>query len=353
MSRELVAPTSKAKREGQSAPPKPDAANGGRGWVGRLMHRPTVGAFIGTAFVFTFFAIFASGNGFVTASGTANWVNQAAELGIVAVPVGLLMIGGEFDLSIASVIGLSSLTVSVGTGKYGLPLVGSIGIALILALGVGLINGLVTVKTRLPSFIVTLATYLALDGATLYFTRLLTTTTNVGLTTSGWLHALFAGSLHQFNASVIWCAMIVLVAGYVLSRRAFGNWVFATGGDVDAAREAGVPTNRVKVVLFVACALGAALLGVIQALEYSGASVGQGESYIFNAIVAAVVGGVLLQGGYGSAVGILLGAVTFGIVSTGIYYTGWDSDLTEVFLGLLVLAAVLANNFLRRVAERD
>jgi simple sugar transport system permease protein len=321
----------------------------------QVMRRPTAGAFLGTLIVYLFFTVTATTNGFNGSNGTASWLNQGAELGIVAVPVGLLMISGEFDLSIASVIGMGSLTVSIGTQRYGLPVLVSILIALALAAAVGLMNGVVTVRTKLPSFIVTLASYLALGGATLWLTRVLTNTTNVGITTgtTGWVHTLFAGSVDQFNASIAWCAGIALVAGYVLSRTVFGNWVFATGGDKDAALEAGVPTDRVKITLFILTAMGAALLGVIQALEYSGGQVGQGNGYIFNAIVASVIGGVLLQGGYGSVLGVVFGAATYAIVTTGIYYTGWEADLANVFIGSLVLIAVLANNFLRKLAIKD
>lgn len=321
--------------------------------IASVMRRPATGALVGTIVVYVFFVIFAGGNGFAGLNGTASWADNAAELGVVAMPVGLLMIAGEFDLSIASVIGMGTLTISLCTTHYGWPLSVSIILALVLAAGVGLINGFVTVRTGLPSFIVTLATYLAVDGGTLYATRLITNNTSVGLTSHGALHTVFAGSFHHFNVSILWCIGLAVLAAHVLTRTAFGNWITATGGDKLSARSAGVPTDRVKIVLFVLTALGAALLGVIQALEYSGGQVGQGQGYIFDAIIAAVVGGVLLQGGYGSAFGILFGAATYGIVNVGIFYTGWDSDLSEVILGLLVLLAVISNNFLRNLATRD
>lgn len=321
--------------------------------VSRALRRPAAGAFAGTLIVYVFFAIAAGGHGFVSLNGTAGWLDQAAELGIVALPVGLLMIAGEFDLSIASVIGVGSLAISIGTGHYGLPLVVSMLIALAIAVAVGLINGIVTVRTGLPSFIVTLATYLALAGGSLTATRLITNTTTVSVTTTGFWHTIFAGSVHQFNASILWCGAVALLAGWVLSRTVFGNWLLATGGEKAAARNAGVPTDRVKITLFVCTAVGATLLGVIQALEYNGGQVGQGQNFIFDAIIAAVIGGVLLQGGYGSAIGVVLGAATYAIVNVGIFYTGWDADLAQVIIGLLVLLAVVTNNYLRQLAASD
>jgi simple sugar transport system permease protein len=314
------------------------------------MPRSSGGALVGTVVVFVFFAIFAGSNHFVTLNGTASWADQAAELGIVAVPVGLLMIGGEFDLSIAAVIGMSAVVVSIGTGTEHWPLVISIALALAVAVLVGLINGMVTVHTGLPSFIVTLASYFSLTGATLFASFVIASNSYQTVTVTGFFHSVFAGSVHQFNASLIWCFLVVIAAGYVLSYTVFGNWVMATGGDRTAAVTVGVPVNRVKVTLFVTTALGAALLGIIQAIEYGGGQVGQGEGFIFEAIIAATIGGVLLQGGYGSALGVMLGAATYSIVSVGVYYTGWNSNLAQLFIGLLVLVAVLANNFLRRLA---
>jgi simple sugar transport system permease protein len=318
-----------------------------------ILRRPVTGAALGTAVVYTFFAIAAAGNDFVTSNGTASWLNQAAELAIVAVPVGMLIMAGEFDLSIASVVEMSALTVSIGSGYYHLSPVASIAIALALACLVGLLNGIVVVRTRVPSFIVTLATFFAVGGAALTITRRLTTTTSESYTPTGLMHDVFAGNYHQFNVSILWMTGVVLVGWYVLTKTVFGNWLLATGGDKAVALEAGVPTNRVKVTLFVTSALGAALVGIIQAVEYGGASIGQGANFIFDAIVASVIGGVLLQGGYGSAVGIAFGAATYGIVNAGIFYTGWNPDLAAVFIGVLVLAAVLANNFLRNLATRD
>lgn len=322
----------------------------GRMSISRFFGRPLAGAAVGAVAVYIVFAFSAYSHGFVNLNGTAAWLDTAAELGIVAVPVGLLMIAGEFDLSIASVIAASALTVSIGSGHYGLPLLVSIGMALAGATAIGLLNGIVTVRTGVPSFIVTLASYFGLGGASLALTSLLTGSATVSLNTSGWLHALFAASPHQFNVSILWCAAVVLSGAYVLSRTVFGNWLQATGGDKLAAREAGVPTAKVKITLFVASSLGAALLGIIQAVEYSGANVGQGTNFIFETIVAVVVGGVFMQGGYGSVFGILFGAMTYSIVSVGVYYTGWNSNLTQLFIGVLILGAVLANNSLRQMA---
>lgn len=320
--------------------------------LARLLASPTFGALIGTVVVYVFFVFTAGSHNFTTLAGTSTWMDSAAEIGIAAIPVALLMISGEFDLSIGSVIGASTLTLSAGTGYYHLALWISLLIVLGIAVLTGLINGFVTVTTRLPSFIVTLATYLGLAGATLAITRLLTQNTTLSLYTKGALHGLFAGSVDQFNVSIIWWFGLAAVAGYALTKTVFGNWIMATGGDREAARQSGIPTDRVKILLFVCSSLGAALVGIIQALEYNGGTVGQGQEFVFDAIIVAVIGGTLLTGGFGSAIGVVFGAMTYGIVSVGIYYTGWPADWSQLILGILLLAAVLTNNYFRKLAIR-
>jgi simple sugar transport system permease protein len=112
----------------------------------------------------------------------------------------------------------------------------------------------------------------------------------------------------------------------------------------------GIPVEGVKIALFMASGFGAALVGVIQTVLYNSAQVANGQAFVFNSIIAVVIGGVLLTGGYGSVVGIIFGTLTFAIVSQGIYYTGWNSDWAALILGILLLAAVLMNNTFRRMA---
>lgn len=313
---------------------------------------PTAGVFLGGVLVYAFFVVFAGSKGFVSANATAAWVNQASELAIVAIPVALLLIAGEFDLSIASVIGMSSLTVAIGTGKFGIPLIGSVVLALVFALAVGVFNGIVTVRTKLPSFIVTLASYMILAGITLVAALAITNSPSANFQPEGIWKEAFAGTAGQFSASIIWAGVIALIAAHVLAHTRFGSWVLATGGNADSARSAGVPTDRVKITLFMMTALGAAILGAIQAVKYSGGQVGQGDRFLFDSIIVAVIGGVLLQGGFGTVLGVVFGALTYGIVNIGIYYTGWNSDASKVIIGSLLLFAVLANNFQRKRALR-
>jgi len=318
--------------------------------IGDLARRPETGALIGTLSVFVFFAIFGGGQ-FLSAGGAASWLNVAAELGIIAIPVGLLMIAGELDLSVGSVLASSSMTVAIVSGHWGAPVIVGIGAALALGLVTGFLNGLVVTRTNVPSFIVTLATLFGLSGLTLGLSRVITGTTSVAIDAGSPAKQLL-GTLvgGKFEVAIFWWVAVLIVVGWLLHFSPYGNWVFAVGGDKESARATGIPVQGVKIVLFMGSAFGAALVGVIQSVLYNSAQVANGQSFVFNSIIAVVIGGVLLTGGYGSVVGVVLGTLTFAIVSQGIYYTGWNSDWAALILGVLILAAVLTNNTFRRMA---
>jgi simple sugar transport system permease protein len=318
--------------------------------LSQLTRRPETGALIGTVVVFVFFAIF-GGHQFLSPAGLASWLNVAAELAIVAIPVSVLMIAGEFDLSVGSTLAASSIALALVSGTWGLPIWVGIIVALAIGVGIGFINGLIVTRTNVPSFIVTLAMQFALAGLTLGGARLLTGSTSINVTPDPVSKALLGTLIGgKFEVTIFWAAGVAIVMAWILQYTRSGNWIFAVGGDKESARAAGVPVAKVKIGLFVGTGFGAAAIGVIQTVLYSGAQTGNGQSFVFNAIVASVVGGVLLTGGYGSVVGVLLGSLTFAIVNQGIYYTGWDSDWASLILGVLVLVAVLANNTFRRLA---
>jgi simple sugar transport system permease protein len=300
--------------------------------------------------VYLFFAWATRETNFVSLNGTAAWLNSAAELGIISVAVGLLLIAGEFDLSIGSILGASSIALAIGTRLFHIDI--WIMVALVLAGSalIGFLNGLIVERTRLPSFIVTLATLLGVSGAGLGFSRLLTNTTTVSMTTPPLAQAVFAGRLGQANIAILWWILITAAAALVLGKTAFGNWIYATGGNLEAARTSGVPTARVKIALFVATAVASSLVGVIQAIEFHSGNASNGQGYVFQAPIVAVIGGVLLGGGYGSAAGIFLGCVIYGVISVGVFYTGWNTDWIQLFLGGLLLAAVMANSYFRHLA---
>lgn len=318
--------------------------------LGALIRRPETGSFIGLVAVIVFFSIF-GGENFMSAGGAASWLNVASELGIIALPIGLLMIAGQLDLSVGSVLPASSMTIAIVSGHYQAPIIVGIVAALALGLLVGFVNGPLVVRTRLPSFVVTLATLFAIAGLTLGLSVILTGSTSVALTSAPIVKALlgdFVGG--KFQVTLFWWIAAVLIVGLILNYTRYGNWILAVGGDAVSARNAGIPTDRLTIALFMSSGLAAAFVGMSQAILYNSAQVAAGQSFIFNSIIAVVVGGVLLTGGYGSAVGIVLGTLTFSIVNQGIFYTGFDANWASLIIGVLLLLAVLMNNTFRNMA---
>jgi len=342
----------------------------------RLAGRPELGAVAGTFLVFLFFAALAGDSGMWSAKGILNFVEVSAQLGILAAVAALLMIGGEFDLSVGSMIAFSGIVVAILSVHYGLPLGLSIAVAFAVAALIGAVNGLLVVRTGLPSFLVTLAGLFVLRGLTLGLTRAITNRTQVSgvgaLVPGDPVAPLFSGHVLEgafrwlgergwialrtdgtplatgIPVSVVWWLLLTAAATWLLLRTRFGNWVFAVGGDPVAARNVGVPVARVKILLFVAMSMTATLFATLQVLDAGSADTLRGQQKEFEAIIAVVVGGTLLTGGYGSAVGAAFGALIFGTVQMGIFYTGIDTDWFKVFLGVMVLFAVLVNDFIRR-----
>ncbi|MCA9860465.1 MAG: ABC transporter permease [Thermomicrobiales bacterium] len=321
----------------------------------RLLLKPEMGAIAGAVVVWIIFAILAGDRGFLSARGTANYLEVSAELGILAIAVALLMIGGEFDLSVGSTIGACGMIIAILSAEYGWNYWMAVVAALVVAVLIGVVNGIVVDKTGLPSFIVTLAMLFMIRGATIGVTREITGRTQVGglKELSGFESAqkVFASDIHLFGTnwaiSIVWWLVLTLVATWILLRTKFGNWIPGVGGGLQAARNLGVPTTRVKVTLFVCTAVAAWLVATIQVTSFGGADVLRGTYREFYAIVAVVIGGTLLTGGYGSALGAALGALIFGMVQQGIIFAGIDADWFQFVLGGMLLAAVLINRFVR------
>ncbi|SEM40634.1 simple sugar transport system permease protein [Gemmobacter aquatilis] len=318
---------------------------------GALARRPEAGAALGLFAVLIFFAIF-GGVTFLKPSGMASWLNVAANLGVIAIPLGLLMIAGELDISVGAMVPFGAMTVSVISGHYGLPIWMGIAAALSFGVIVGLVNGFLVIRTAVPSLIVTLGTLFAVQGVVLGLTVLITKSTSVALKTEGVAKVMFGDFVlgGQMQVMVLWWLGLTALYVFFVHLSPFGNWVFAMGGDKVSARNAGIPTERLTMVLFVLSSTSAAFVGMCQAILYNSAQVAGGQSFIFNAIISVVVGGVLLTGGFGSVIGIFFGTITFAIVTQGIYYTDFDRNWSSLIIGVLLLGAVLMNNTFRKMA---
>lgn len=344
--------------------------------LARLMKRPELGAIAGLVLVTAFFLLTASSAMF-TLSGILNFMAPAAQLGILAIAAALLMIGGEFDLSIGSMVAFAGMIFGACVVNMGMPLILAVPLTLMLAAMIGAANGFVVLRTGLPSFIVTLAGLFMLRGLSLVGLKWLTNGSTqlrgVREAVEGdWLAPLFAGDafgglfawaaengwvetfpngtskVPGIPVEVIWFVALAAAATWVLLRTPAGNWIFASGGDQNAAANSGVPVRKVKIALFMLTATAAALLAVMQVLDAGSTDARRGFQKEFEAIIAAVIGGCLLTGGYGSAIGAFFGSIIFGMVVIGLTYTGFDQDWFQVFLGGMLLLAVIFNNAIRK-----
>jgi len=329
------------------------------GMLTRLLTRPDIGAFLGTIAVFFAFGYFARGvNWLGDPAIAAGWTDQAAQYGIVAVPVALLMIGGEFDLSAGVMIGSSGLLLAYLTTHQDVNIWPAMAIVLLFGLAVGFVNGLTVVKTKLPSFIVTLATFFVLQGVNAAGTLKLTGTTAIQDvdTASGFDSArrFFAGDLTQyaFKVKVLWWIALTVFGAWMLAKSRFGNWIYSAGGDPTAARNVGVPVVRTKIALFMMTSGVASVMGIIETFELRSMQAKEGIGLEFIFIICAVVGGCLLTGGFGSVIGTFFGAAMLGMVQLGIIDAQWDSNWTFTFQGAILFGAVLLNTFVRTRALR-
>ena len=329
------------------------------GPLSRLLSRPDIGALLGAIAIFFAFGYFARGVNWLGDPGiAANWTDQAAQYGITAVPVALLMIGGELDLSAGVMIGSSGLLLGYLATHAHMNIWPAMALVLLFGLAIGLVNGITVVKTKLPSFIVTLATFFVLQGVNAAGTLKLTGQTAIQNIDSAHgfdsAHRFFASDLttYAFKVKVLWWIGLTLVGAWLLAKTRFGNWIFSAGGDPTAARNDGVPVARTKITLFMMTSCTAALMGIIEALELRSMQAKEGIGLEFIFIICAVVGGCLLTGGYGSVIGTFFGAAMLGMVQLGIVDSQWDSNWTFTFQGGILFAAVLLNTVVRSRAQK-
>jgi simple sugar transport system permease protein len=323
-----------------------------------LFVRPETGSLIGAIVIFAFF--FAIAPTFRTLPAAATILYASSTIGLMAVTVALLMIGGEFDLSAGVAVTTSALTAAMFSYQLSVNLWMGTFVALALALLIGFLNGYIVVRTGIPSFLVTLGTFLMLQGLNLAITKLLTGTVaspNIS-EMDGYpsLHAIFASDFKvgriSLRVTVLWWLLFIILATYLLVRTRIGNWIFAVGGNPGSARAVGVPVKWVKIGLFMAVGFMAWFNGMHQLYSFNTIQAGQGVGNEFLYIIAAVIGGCLLTGGYGSAIGSAIGAFIFGMTTQGIVYAGWDPDWFKFFLGIMLLLATVTNLWVRRIAAR-
>jgi simple sugar transport system permease protein len=326
------------------------------GLSNRLLARPEVGALVAAIVILIFFLIvapsFRSPGSFLTV------LYNASTIGIVAVGVGMLMIGGEFDLSAGVLVTSAGLCNAIFCYYLGVNLIVGAVLGLIFALTIGFLNGYLVSRTGIPSFLITLGSFFILQGVNLGVTKLVTgtvSTANINqMDGYGVLNAIFAsqiplGSL-SIEITVVWWLLFVALSGYILTRTKIGNWIYAVGGNADSARAVGVPVRKVRIGLFMTVAFLAWFMGMHLLYNFNTLQAGNGIGNEFLYIIAAVVGGTLLTGGFGNAWGVAIGAFIFGMTRLGIVYAGWDPNWFAAFLGVMLLLAVTVNLYIKKLS---
>ncbi|MCX5561820.1 ABC transporter permease [Streptomyces sp. NBC_00038] len=323
----------------------------------KLLGRPELGSVVGAIAVFLFFAIFA--DSFVRAASLSTVLYASSTIGIMAVPVALLMIGGEFDLSAGVMVTSSALVSSMFSYQMTANVWVGVLVSLVVTLAIGVFNGVMLTRTDPPSFIITLGTFLMLTGMNLGFTKLISGTVSTKSISDmeGFSSArdVFASTLTiggvDFKITILWWLGLIAVATWILLRTRIGNWIYAVGGGDEAARAVGVPVDKTKIGLYMGVAFGAWISGQHLLFSFDVVQSGEGVGNELTYIIAAVIGGCLITGGYGSAVGAAVGALIFGMVSKGIVFAEWNPDWFKFFLGVMLLLATLLNHWVRKRAE--
>ena len=315
-----------------------------------VLKRPEFTSVLGAVLIFALFMIVAPSFRSFDAFSTVLYASST--MGIIALAVGLLMIGDEFDLSSGVAVTTAALAATMLNYNFWLNSWVGVFLSLLIVLAIGAFNGIMVMRTGIPSFLITLAAFLMLQGVNLAVTKLVTgqvaTPSIADMEGFESAKAVFASSVDIFGVQVktivFWWLLFVALASVLLFKTRFGNWIFAVGGDAEAARATGVPVRRVKVILFMFVGFAAWFVGMHNLFAFDSIQAGQGVGNEFLYIIAAVIGGCALTGGRGTAIGTAIGALIFGMTNQGIVYAGWNPDWFKFFLGAMLLFAVLTNN---------
>jgi len=351
-------------------------------FIKKLIRRPESGAFAVMLLVIIAIGFASKGNAY-NALGLKNNLTVIAQFGIIAIAACLLMIAGEFDLSIGSMIGFAGMSMTVLL-KWGMPFMGvgpvspatAFFVTLILTLSLGWLIGLIVVRSGLSSFIVTLAFLFFLRGATEVCFRIFNNSTQIsglpnyketswfadlfGGQVFGWFYDLWfwlGGNINRagaqwvtgFDARVMWWIIFAFIAWFILARTQVGNWIYATGDNRESARANGVPVDKVRISLFMFTAFAATIFAACQVFDTNTADASKGLLKEMEAIAIAVVGGTLMTGGFGSVLGVVFGAITFGLVANAVFFIpAIDGSYYRVFVGVVLLIAVFLNESVRK-----
>src|SRR5215469_15383980 len=288
----------------------------------------------------------ASNGAFLSYENLRGILGLLPEVGLVAIGVTILMIAGEFDLSVGSVFALAPMVMAVSM-VAGVPFAPAVLLGLLVAAFVGILNGFITLRFAIPSFITTLGM--------LFVARSITVVISGGFPPvlpfdiPSWIFTTYVGLI---RLSMLWFAAIAIVLAAVLSLTNFGNWIKSTGGQIEAAASMGISTNAVKMICFVLCAVLAGFAGIIQVLRLGSPLPSLGEGLELQAVAAAVIGGTSLYGGIGTVLGAIVGALLIRVIDNGLVLSHVDANWFKFAIGSLLVLAVVANAWLRRTSRR-
>ncbi len=306
-----------------------------RGTFGRVARQREVGIILAGVVIFLIFT-FASGGKFLRFSNWAAIIESSAELGIVTVGVAMLMVGGDFDLSVGANFSFTAM-VTAEMIQHGYPVLAGFVVAVAIGAGIGLLNAFITIYFNIPSFVATLGTWLLWSGVTLIVAGGATVTIFIN---SPFLNILGGPLFRQLSWEAVWWLVLALVIGLLLHRSVLGNWIFAVGGRRQAAAEAGVRVTRTRAINFVICGLLASVAGAVTLAHLHSMAESYGEYYQLYSIAAAVVGGCALYGGKGSILGAVIGTVILSMLSSGLVLSGVSTYWYQAAVGVIVVLAV-------------
>lgn len=318
------------------------------GLVRRLIAQPEFGPLV---LLVVMIAVFTAINpAFMSLTNISNALTFTVELGLIALAMTLLMTSGEFDLSVGSVFGFAPVVMWTLFNTGAMTLFPAFLCALLVAVFIGFVNGLMTTRLRIPSFLVTLGMLLVVRGSALWLTSGFPQRTwNSG---NQWLAELLVGDFYiggmRVYMSLIWFILIAVALHMVLTRTRFGNWIQATGGNPGAARNRGVPTRTVKMVLFMLTSGMAALAGIISSIRVSAANPNSGTGYELEVIAMVVIGGTVLTGGRGTVIGTVLGVLILRLMRNGIVLIGVPGLAYNIFVGAIILGMMALHAGLER-----
>jgi len=327
---------------------RPSAAQAIGRSLGKLSAISEIGPF--ALLVLLAVAFYFAGPAFLSTMNVSNMLSYVPELGIMALGMTLLITAGEMDLSVGSVFGFCPVLMFVLYNQHFMSFEAAFVVSLVLAALIGLVNGLLVTKLRMSSFITTIGMMLIVRGTALYITNGFPQAT---WKTESWIKSVLVGTVAKAGdftllASLFWFVVLAVVMHFVLKNMRFGNWILASGGNVKAARARGVNTDRVKVVLFVVCAVLAGFAGAMDAIRIESAYPIAGTGYELEIIAMVVIGGTLLYGGRGTVIGTVIGVLLLRTIRNGIIVVGVPGLAYNIFVGLIIVIMMAVHSLIER-----